>query len=64
VEPTLSLALVDGERAGAVSGATLDVVNPATNSVIGRIPRCDARDVEVAVEIESYTQLKSVNIRF
>ena len=49
MEPTLSLALVDGERAGAVSGATLDVVNPATNSVIGRIPRCDARDVEVAV---------------
>ena len=40
---------MDGERAGAVSGATLDVVNPATNSVIGRIPRCDERDVEVAV---------------
>jgi len=49
VEPTLSLALVDGDRVGAVSGATLDVVDPATNSVIGRIPRCDERDVEVAV---------------
>ena len=46
---TLSLALVDGERIGAMSGATLDVVNPATNTVIGRIPRCDARDVEAAV---------------
>jgi len=49
VEATLSPALVDGERVGALSGATLDVINPATNSVIGRIPRCDERDVEVAV---------------
>ena len=40
---------MDGERVAAVSGATLDVVNPATNSVIGHIPRCDERDVEVAV---------------
>jgi betaine-aldehyde dehydrogenase len=50
VEPTLHLALVDGERVGAVSGATLDVVNPATNQVIGQIPRCDERDVEAAVK--------------
>jgi betaine-aldehyde dehydrogenase len=49
VESIPSLALVDGELAGAVSGATLDVVNPATNGVIGQIPRCDERDVEVAV---------------
>ena len=48
MEPTLSLALVDGERVGAICGATLDVVNPATNEVIGRIPRCDERDVGVA----------------
>jgi betaine-aldehyde dehydrogenase len=49
VESIPSLALVDGELAGAVSGATLDVVNPATNGVIGQIPRCGERDVEVAV---------------
>jgi acyl-CoA reductase-like NAD-dependent aldehyde dehydrogenase len=49
VESTLHLALVDGERVGAVSGAVLDVVNPATNQVIGQIPRCDERDVENAV---------------
>jgi acyl-CoA reductase-like NAD-dependent aldehyde dehydrogenase len=49
VASTLQLALVDGERVGAVSGATLDVVNPATNQVIGQIPRCDERDVEAAV---------------
>jgi len=48
VETTISLALVDGERVGARSGATLDVVNPATNEVIGTIPRCDERDVEAA----------------
>jgi len=49
VESTLHLALVNGERVGAVSGAVLDVVNPATNQVIGQIPRCDERDVENAV---------------
>jgi acyl-CoA reductase-like NAD-dependent aldehyde dehydrogenase len=49
VESTLHLALVDGERVGARSGATLDVINPATNQVIGQIPRCDERDVEKAV---------------
>jgi acyl-CoA reductase-like NAD-dependent aldehyde dehydrogenase len=49
VEAALHLALVDGERVGAVSGAALDVVNPATNQVIGQIPRCDERDVENAV---------------
>ena len=49
METTISLALVDGERVGARSGATLDVVNPATNEVIGTIPRCDERDVEAAV---------------
>jgi betaine-aldehyde dehydrogenase len=40
---------VNGEAAAAVSGATLDVVDPATGTVIGQIPRCDERDVEVAV---------------
>ena len=49
MESPLSLALVDGDRVGALSGATLDVVNPATNAVIGQIPRCDERDVEKAV---------------
>ncbi len=38
MEATLSPALIDGERVGAVSGATLDVINPSTNKVIGRDP--------------------------
>ena len=50
MESTLHLALVDGERVGAVSRAVLDVVNPATNQVIGQLPRCDERDVEAAVK--------------
>jgi len=49
VESTLHLALVDGERVGAVSGAVLDVVNPATNEVIGQIPRCGECDADNAV---------------
>ena len=49
MEPTLHPILVDGEPAAAVSGATLDVVDPATGTIIGQIPRCDERDVEVAV---------------
>ncbi len=49
MEPTLHPILVDGEPAAAVSGATLDVVDPATGAVIGQIPRCDERDVELAV---------------
>ncbi len=38
MEATLTPALVDGERVGAVAGATLDVINPSTNKVIGQIP--------------------------
>jgi acyl-CoA reductase-like NAD-dependent aldehyde dehydrogenase len=53
MEPVLSPALVDGELVGAVSGATLDVFNPATSKVIGRIPRCDERDVEMAATAAS-----------
>ena len=49
MESTLHLALVGGERLCAVSGAVLDVVNPATNQVIGQIPRCGECDVDTAV---------------
>ena len=44
-----SLVLVGGERVGAVRGAALDVINPATNAVIGTVPRCDEQDVDAAV---------------
>ena len=48
-EPPLSPALLDGQRIAAVSGQTLDSINPATGQVIARIPRCDERDAELAV---------------
>ena len=48
-DPQLALALIDGQRVGAVSGETLDSINPATGRVIARIPRCDERDAALAV---------------
>lgn len=43
-------ALIGGERRRAVGGETIDAINPATGELIARIPRCDGRDVQLAVE--------------
>jgi len=43
-------ALIGGKRRTAISGQTIDAVNPATGALIGRFPRCDAEDVAVTVE--------------
>ena len=40
--------LIGGEWRQAMSGETIDVKNPANNSVIAQVPRCDARDVDLA----------------
>ena len=50
--PTIP-ALIGGELRGAADGTTIDAVNPATGQVIGRIPRCGAADVELAVRAAS-----------
>lgn len=42
--------LVDGEREDAQSGETFDSLNPYTGKAWAQIPRCDARDVDRAVE--------------
>ncbi len=42
-------AFFGGQSRYAASGATIDVRNPATGEVIGRIPRCTREDVDVAV---------------
>jgi acyl-CoA reductase-like NAD-dependent aldehyde dehydrogenase len=42
--------LVGGERRPAVSGETFEAVNPATGTVIARVPRCSVEDVAAAVE--------------
>jgi acyl-CoA reductase-like NAD-dependent aldehyde dehydrogenase len=42
--------LIGGERRPAGSGETFDAVNPATGTVIARVPRCGVEDVAAAVE--------------
>jgi aminobutyraldehyde dehydrogenase len=41
---------VGGEWGDAASGETMDVLNPATGEVIGAVPRCEAEDVDRAVD--------------
>jgi betaine-aldehyde dehydrogenase len=41
--------LIGGERRVAVSGGTLDAVDPATGELLGRFPRGGAGDVDAAV---------------
>jgi acyl-CoA reductase-like NAD-dependent aldehyde dehydrogenase len=41
--------LIDGQMVGAVSGKTLEVVNPATGAVIANVPAAEKADVDLAV---------------
>ncbi len=45
-----TLCYVAGRWVGADSGATLDVVNPATGNVIGTVPRGSAADARRAIQ--------------
>jgi 1-pyrroline dehydrogenase len=42
--------LVGGSWAQAASGATMEVLNPATEEVLAEVPRCSPEDVDSAVE--------------
>ncbi|HJU36834.1 MAG TPA: gamma-aminobutyraldehyde dehydrogenase [Gaiellaceae bacterium] len=42
--------LIGGELADAASGETMEVIAPATGETIAEVPRCDAEDVDRAVE--------------
>src|SRR5262249_34753270 len=42
--------LVGGSWVQAASGETMEVLNPATEEVLGVVPRCSAEDVDAAVE--------------
>jgi betaine-aldehyde dehydrogenase len=44
------LALIAGGRRASESGSLLDTFNPATGQLIARIPRCNAADVQAAVD--------------
>jgi aldehyde dehydrogenase (NAD+) len=41
--------LIGGDWVRAANGQTIDVINPATGEVLGRVPRGDAADVDAAV---------------
>ena len=41
---------IDGRWAGAGSNETIDVVNPATNEVLGTVPRMGAKETRQAIE--------------
>ncbi len=42
--------VIDGQERPAASGATFDVVDPATEEVIASVPQADASDVDAAVQ--------------
>ncbi len=44
-----NVQLIGGEWVPAASGETIEVINPATREVIGRVPRGTAADVDAAV---------------
>src|SRR5436190_16194920 len=43
-------AFIAGDWVDSASGETMEVVNPATGDVIAEVPRCNAADVDRAVE--------------
>src|SRR6266851_4643506 len=43
-------AFIGGEWSDSASGKTMEVINPATGEVIAEVPRCNAEDVDRAVE--------------
>src|SRR5438270_10979137 len=42
--------IVNGERVNAVSGATMEVRNPATGEVVDTVPKADAADTRRAID--------------
>ncbi|HPY41750.1 MAG TPA: aldehyde dehydrogenase family protein, partial [Thiolinea sp.] len=43
-------AFINGQFVPALSGATFPTINPATGEITAQIARCDAEDVELAVQ--------------
>lgn len=42
--------LIDGKLTKPVKNGTMDVINPADNTVVATVPRCTAEDVDLAVK--------------
>ena len=51
IAPTLMI--VGGDRRESASGAFIDVENPATHTIVGRVPRAGDADVDAAVQAAS-----------
>ena len=45
----IDTALIDGRPVSAVSGATFDAINPATNLLLSRVAACGENEVDLAV---------------
>lgn len=55
-EVSTSSILINGKWTGANSRRTIDVINPATLQLIGRVPDCDQSDVDAAVRAARLAQ--------
>lgn len=45
----INTALIDGQAVAALSGATFDAINPATNQLLARVAACGEIEVDLAV---------------
>lgn len=45
----INTALIDGQAVAALSGATFDAINPATNQLLARVAACGEVEVDLAV---------------
>src|SRR6059036_3419729 len=49
-EHLMAEMIVNGERVGAASGATMEVRNPATGEVVDTVPKADVADTRRAID--------------
>ena len=52
----MATMIIEGERAGAASGETYEVRNPATGEVVDRVPSGGPEDVDRAAHAAARTQ--------
>ena len=45
----INTALIDGQPVSALSGATFDAINPATNQLLAHVAACGEAEVDLAV---------------
>lgn len=62
-EPKLYGNFINGAFSAAADGTTIDIINPATNGVVGRIPRSKAEDVDAGTDfnLPAVTETSTAN---